>query len=138
MRPTDAEIVMAARAMAALRFYPASDDAAVEIMRALRRMVGTKAQLDWLVRTMIEEVGEWHGVAELRGVFCSRFAPADGIEGECQRTGRFTGAALEARAILPKADSRALGAPGRVAGRLEAPRSQEEQEMRLRGLEDAK
>src|SRR5690348_14509423 len=77
---TQNEIVQAVARMTALSMFPNNPAAHKEIMRMLDRMVSTSEELEWLVATMIDRVGEWKGTAELRGVFCTRFRPKDGIE----------------------------------------------------------
>lgn len=68
--------------MGILKFYPSEPASRKEIMRLLIKMVSTVEQLDWLVNTMIDHIGEWPGPAELRAVFTTRFKPLDGIEGK--------------------------------------------------------
>lgn len=93
------QIEDAADELGCLRFYPSNPGAKLGIMKLLNAMVSTKPQLDWLVSTMINRVGEWKGPKELRGVFCSKFRPADGIEGDCTDTSGFTSGDLEAKYI---------------------------------------
>ena len=78
--------------------FPTERGARKAIMGLLWRMVDTKEKLDWLTATMIDRVGTWHGPSELRGVYCTRFKPADGIEGICAISHGFTGADCEAEA----------------------------------------
>lgn len=82
---------------ALLRFFPQDEISKTVIMRLLDRMVSTTEQVDWLRVAMVDKVGEWRGAKELRGVFCSRFPPKDGIETDCE-AGPFTPAALESAA----------------------------------------
>lgn len=56
-------------------------------------------RLGWLNEAMVNQVGEWKGAKELRGIYCSRFQPADGIEGETEHP-QFCAAAGEARAAM--------------------------------------
>ncbi len=95
------QAVQAATRLHVLKFYP-SDSTGVfdsEVARLLTRMVDTAAQLNWLVAAMIDRVGEWQGPKELRGVFCTRFRPADGIEADCMTTAGFTPGDNEMRSI---------------------------------------
>jgi hypothetical protein len=99
--------------LAQLKYFPSDDGAREGIMRLLLRLVefGRVDQLAWLVRVMVDRVGVWNGPVELRGVFCTRFKPADGIEGDCTQTPAFSPAAMEARAAvqqLPRSEARAL------------------------------
>lgn len=66
--------------LAVLVHYPGDPIARAEIGDMLLSMVGTPAQLEWLISTMRDRVGKWEGPRELRGVFCTKFKPLDGIE----------------------------------------------------------
>lgn len=48
------------------------------ILEDLREMVSTGAQLTWLVKQCRRTMPKWTSCADLRKLFCSRFAPADG------------------------------------------------------------
>lgn len=118
MKPTKLDISRAVERMSLLRFFPGSEGAQAEIMRLLERLVSTKPQLDWLVTTMIDRVGEWKGPTELRGVLCSRFTPADGIEMDCRDTFGFRPVDFEERSLLGHEQLKALPAaekPGTLA-----------------------
>jgi len=110
MKPTAMEIAAAVAQLGALLFFPSDPSAREAVMEVLERMVGTSEQLEWLVRTMIDEVGEWKGPKELRGVFCTRFRPLDGIEAHCG-AGRFSAEAIESRAAIEAAELRKLPVP---------------------------
>lgn len=115
-------IVKAVGRLACLSFFPSDKDARTEVMRLLSRMVSEREELDWLIQTMIDKVGRWHGPMELRGVFCTRYKPADGIEASCS-VGEFSPEAIESRAALQSAEYRALPVPNLrllVAGEDEA------------------
>lgn len=99
----------------ALRYFPSDSGARVAIMALLERMVGTPEQLAWLVRTMIDEVGEWQGTKELRGVFCSRFLPRDGKDEDCAAGGKFSPEALESRSAIGHQEHKYLGAGASLA-----------------------
>lgn len=88
-------IAAAVEKLGALRYFPPAEGAHRAVMELLYRMVETPDQLDWLVVTMIDRVGEWKGTAELRGVYCTRFKPLDGVEGVCGETPGFTATELE-------------------------------------------
>lgn len=106
---TDEYITLAVGRLASLAMFPADPDARVGIMRLIKRMVTTKEQLDWLVLAMIDRVGTWHGPVEFRGVFCSRFKPADGIEANCLKCAGFT--ALDSEAAYTDEQPKALEGP---------------------------
>jgi len=107
-RPSALEISAAVEELGICKYFPAGDGERKAIMRLVRAMVGTKQQLDWLVSVMVNKVGEWRGPVEFRGLFCSRFKPADGIEGDCANTPGFTPGELEAKSISDHEDRKAL------------------------------
>ncbi len=90
MRPTAQQLAEAVAELGICKFFPAGPGERKAIMRLLANIVSTKQQLDWLVATMINRVGEWKGPMELRGVFCWKFKPADGIEANCIESAGFT------------------------------------------------
>jgi len=63
-----------------LKYYPREDAGRLSIIKEIGRMVSDIDQARWLVRRMLSLYNEWPGPMELRGCFCSRFRPADGIE----------------------------------------------------------
>lgn len=93
-----------------LRYFPSDAAARAGIMSLLARMVGTVDELRWLVQAMIDEVGEWQGPMELRGVFCTRYRPRDGKEAWCTQ-GKFSPEAIEGRAAIESAGYKALPPP---------------------------
>lgn len=70
----------AAGAVAALRicrYFPSDDLQRSQIAAILIEMVGSKDQLDWLVKEQSKL--DWEGTKALRNVFCSRFKPLDTV-----------------------------------------------------------
>jgi hypothetical protein len=65
-----------------LAYYPSDPGTQGAIMTLLAGMCQSREALDWLVNQMVNRVGAWKGPAELRGVLCSRFKPADGVEAD--------------------------------------------------------
>lgn len=65
-----------------LRYFPSEPGTQAALIRLLAKMCPHKQALTWLVDTMVNRVGEWKGPAELRGILCWKFKPADGIEAE--------------------------------------------------------
>ncbi len=63
-----------------LEYWPSSPAVRAEIHVLLAKMVPHRKALDWLVDELVNRVGRWPGPAELRGILCSRFGPADGID----------------------------------------------------------
>lgn len=76
--------MVAVRRLAVLKFFPSDAVVRQEIMALLDRLVSTPEQLEWLVSALINEVGEWPGPKEVRGIFCTRFRPKDGIETDAE------------------------------------------------------
>jgi hypothetical protein len=97
----------AVRDMAILRYFPADEGARLSIMRLLLRIVpfGAADQLGWLTQTLIDRVGEWYGPVEIRAVFCTRYAPADGIEADCVHSPGFRAEEMETKAKAPLLDA---------------------------------
>lgn len=82
MRPTAKEISNVIDGWTCLKFFPSAPGAMRPIGELLADLVGTREQLQWLDSAMLNQVGEWPGPAEVRAIFCTRFKPADGIEGK--------------------------------------------------------
>jgi hypothetical protein len=69
-------------------FFPADEDARLMIMSALEDMIGSdtlygstpQQRLDWLVNAAVNVMRRWSSIPELRGIYCSRWKPADGLE----------------------------------------------------------
>jgi hypothetical protein len=105
---SEKHIVDAVDELGMLRMFPSTNGARLGIMKLLGRMVERKDQLDWLVSTMVNRVGEWRGPAEMRGVYCSRFKPFDGIEADCINTPGFTPDEQEAKALAKHEEIKSL------------------------------
>lgn len=100
MRPTAQQFADAVGKLGAIPMFPSDAHARQAIMEALAAMVSNIEQLRWLVGTMLNYSDQWHGVKELRGVFCTRFKPTDGIEGTCVHTRGFTPADCESDYLM--------------------------------------
>lgn len=66
---------------ASLRFYPSRDEksARLEIVKAVASMAGSYDRACWIVDQLMVLTNVWPGLVEVRGIFCHRFPPADGI-----------------------------------------------------------
>jgi hypothetical protein len=95
MKPNAEQIADAIDRLQSVPMFPSVSGAQREVMRVLYRMVGTPAQLDWLVTTAVDHLDQWRGAVELRGIFCTKFAPADGVEAISKFTTGFTPADCE-------------------------------------------
>lgn len=101
MRPTHEDLSDAAEKLSCLRFFPPGDGAKAEIMAVLERMVQDVDRLDWLIATMVDRVGVWYGPVEMRGVYCQKFTPADGVVEWCVETPNFRALDSEAAHTAP-------------------------------------
>ena len=93
-----------------LRFFPADEFAKAAVMQLLERMATDAEQVNWLVRTILENYDEWPGPRELRAVYCTRFKPADGVEADLV-SGRLA-AKIEMRAIEAHEATKAISEAG--------------------------
>jgi hypothetical protein len=111
-------VTTVARWKALLKFFPGDEASAEIVMEFLAELVSTPEELRWLSDTMVDEIGEWPGAKEVRGLFCSRFAPRDGIEAEC------TLPTIPRQEGLPGASQRQIEASGghlAIAGSVQEP-----------------
>jgi len=72
--------IQAVRQFGVLRYFPSEPDARELVVHLLCAMASTPEQIFWLATQMVNVVGEWQGPKEVRGIFCSHFRPADGVE----------------------------------------------------------
>ena len=105
---TKEQALQAAMRLRVLKFYPNDRNVDLEVARIFGRMVSTNEQLNWLVETMVDKIGEWHGPMELRGVFCTRFKPCDGVEVSCVSSQGFTPSDQEMRSISAHQEQKLL------------------------------
>lgn len=99
--------------LAMLPFFPV--EARASVMHLLAKICPSKKALVWVVAEASNHWQKWHGSAELRGLLCTRFDAADGVEGHCSVPG-YTAADAEARYL---AQHEQLKAGGWEAERLE-------------------
>ncbi len=66
--------------LGAMKFFPSDPDARIAIAEAVADMARDEDEVRWLVKRMLALYNEWPGLHEMRGCFCSRFRPKDGIE----------------------------------------------------------
>ena len=96
MKQTARQIAEAVEQMAMLQYFPSDASARKGIMHLLAAIVDRAERLQWLVDAMVNHIGTWYGPVELRGVYCTRFRPADGIEAYCIQSAGFTAMDIEA------------------------------------------
>lgn len=91
MKPTVKQFSESVAAMSeVIPFFPKSETAKKLLATLLAQFVNTKPELDWLTLKSCELIRDWEksgGIAELRGLFCTQFAPADGIAADCTTPG---------------------------------------------------
>lgn len=107
--------LLAVGRLSLLKFFPSDPVAHSELAKLFQRMVQREDQLEWLVDALIDHVGEWPGPRELRGIFCTRCRPADGIE-EWARTPGFSPSDCEARNIEEARGDKQIEGPRTCAG----------------------
>jgi len=83
MALTKSQSASAAIRLQILKYFPVDDEQGhvkQELARLFERMVETPEQLEWLVSTLIDQVGTYPGTEQIRAVYCTRYKPLDGIE----------------------------------------------------------
>lgn len=84
--------------MALMKFFPGDEFTRASLMTMLDRMCESAESVQWLGRHMCSRYAEWPGGAVVRGVYCSRYKPMDGIDGNLP-AGDVTFREAEQRAI---------------------------------------
>jgi len=103
------EIKRTIGAWSILKFFPSGSEAGAAISELLLSLVDSDERLEWL-RGAVLGLNEWPGPGEIRGIYCTRFKPADGIEAYSALSG-FSPADCEAANIakaLPPRDTKLL------------------------------
>ena len=96
VRPTHEQFTAAVLALAELiPFFPQTEVGQTMIISALESFVATDEQLAWLTMNAANHMRKWSGLADLRGMFCTRWKPLDGREEHCDVPG-FTASDCEA------------------------------------------
>lgn len=83
MKPTLERIAESVKAMASvIAFFPKDELAQRIVTASIASFVNTEAELDWLTIAACGSMRDFErggGLPELRGLFCTRFKPADGF-----------------------------------------------------------
>lgn len=88
MKPTAEQIAGAVDEMAAvIPFFPGDSSGQLVIMREMQKFVSSAHHLRWLVDAAVGVMRKWESLPELRGLYCTRFKPADGREENCSLPG---------------------------------------------------
>ena len=53
----------------------------------LAQICPSREALEWLVSELVNKIGEWPGPADVRGLLCTMYKPADGIHVDCKIPG---------------------------------------------------
>lgn len=102
------EMAVIGRDLATIPFYPREDHDVV--LRQLSRFVDSPRKMQWLVDTAVASMRKWGGIPELRGLYCTRFKPADGCEESCSLPG-FTAEDSEAKAAFEHHQQNQIAGP---------------------------
>lgn len=100
-------IAEAIKYLAAIPFFPTDEYAQEAVMRELEKFVDQPVRLQWLVDAAINTMRKWEGVPELRGLYCTRYRPADGRETSCSLPG-YSPADCEAHHAIESAQIKQL------------------------------
>jgi hypothetical protein len=65
--------------LTALNYFPADDGGRLAVVKLVCAMASDMGQVRWLVNRVLTLFNGYPGPRDLRAVFCSRFAPADGL-----------------------------------------------------------
>lgn len=101
------DIEMAIAGLATIPFFPSDPMARAYIARLLGVMCLHRKALEWLVDAMISIPGPWPGLAEMRGVYCSRWVPKDG-RNALTSIGQYSPDASEMRALVVHVEQKLL------------------------------
>jgi hypothetical protein len=67
-------------------FFPTHELALQVVQRSIESFVSTREQLEWLAKTACDNMRSF-SLPELRGIFCTRFPPADGVYANAETPG---------------------------------------------------
>lgn len=96
MKLTLHDAMTAVATLSCISGFPAHDGAQRMVAHSLFRMVSTREQLFWLLDVATKHMRRF-SLPELRGIYCTRYAPADGDHAFAEETDGFTPADLERR-----------------------------------------
>jgi hypothetical protein len=80
--------------LSTIPFFPNESRAAVQTF--LAKICPHREAVAWLAAEATNRVRTWPGLAEIRGLLCTKFDAADGIDGYCTLPG-YTAAEMEAK-----------------------------------------
>ena len=75
---SELDLAEAVDELATIPFFPTEIRGTV--MALLGKMCPHRTALRWLVTEAVNHCGKWPGMAELRGILCTRYDASDGVE----------------------------------------------------------
>lgn len=106
MKITQEDLDTAVERMSLMEFFPHDSKGALKA--ELAAMCPSAEALRWLTTALISGASKWPGIAEVRGLLCSRFDAADGIDrARCSIPGHTAGEA-EARFLAGHNERKAV------------------------------
>jgi hypothetical protein len=103
---TQKDLDLAVGRMALMDFFPQESKGALKV--ELAAMCPSLEALHWLTDTLVSGPGKWPGIAEVRGLLCTRFDAADGIDRPFCSIPGFTADEAEARYLARHENTKAL------------------------------
>lgn len=73
--------------LSSIPFFPTAEAAQLVIGKHMLKFVSGPTELRWLVDSAVNAMRKWEGIPELRGLYCTRYKPVDGVEGTCSLAG---------------------------------------------------
>jgi len=83
-------ILEAVLELANIPFAPQDAAQQQALMRQIAAFADRPDGVHWMAQMAAAHWSKWLGPAELRGIYCNRYKPADGIEADCAETSGFT------------------------------------------------
>jgi hypothetical protein len=83
-KPTQNEWMAALVELSTLRFFPSDERAQRAVVMQIGRFCDRSDGLAWLISEFLSRVGEWSGSFDARGIYCTQFAAADGVNVWCR------------------------------------------------------
>lgn len=70
-----------------LKFFPTDPGAHAALFELLAKICPHREALEWLVTTLQDHVPEWPGAQSIRGLLCTKYDAADGVDEYCNIPG---------------------------------------------------
>jgi hypothetical protein len=95
-QPTPKELADACEGLQLIPYYPKEQHSLV--LKQLSKFISDQSMLEWFVDAAVNSMPRWMGIGELRGLWCQKRPPLDGVEADSNLPG-YTPADNEARVI---------------------------------------